>query len=64
MSLLMMMVVMMTFSMGLRGPEIGIKKSLKNMSFDNNNKNNRVEKTLLTNKHVDCEMTNVTMILT
>ena len=63
MSLLMMMVVMMTFSMGLRGPEIGIKKSLKNMSFDNNNKNNREEKTL-TNKHVDCEMTNVTMILT
>ena len=34
----------MTFSMGLRGPEIGIKKSLKNMSFDDNNKNNRVEK--------------------
>ena len=63
MSLLMMMVVMMTFSMGLRGPEIGIKKSLKNMSFDNN-KNNCVEKTLLTNKHADCEMTNVTMILT
>ena len=63
MSLLMMMVVMMTFSMGLRGPEIGIKKSLKNMSFDDNNKNNH-RKNTLTNKHVDCVMTNVTMILT
>ena len=63
MSLLMMMVVMMTFSMGLRGPEIGIKKSLKNMSFLTTTKTT-AEKTLLTNKHVDCEMTNVTMILT
>ena len=63
MSLLMMMVVMMTFSMGLRGPEIGIKKSLKNMSFLTTTTKTTAEKTL-TNKHVDCEMTNVTTILT